>query len=297
MNRLDFHTDGRDWPNRQSSRFVEAAGVKWHVQTLGSGPVLLLLHGTGASTHSWRNIVPFLQTHFTIVMLDLPGHGFSSMASGIGMSLPGMAAGVGALVRALGISPQIVAGHSAGAAILIRMVLDRLVSPRVLISINGALVPFGGTAAPIVSPLAKLMFLNPVAPLFFAWRAQSKDAVRQVLVGTGSAVSDADLELYQRLFQSPGHCEAALSMMARWDLLQLQADLKKLSVSTILVAGERDKAVPPADAERVSQSIADSRVIKVATAGHLAHEEQPETLAAIILEAAAAQDAAQSAVK
>jgi magnesium chelatase accessory protein len=297
MNRLDFQTDGRDWPHRESSRFVEVAGVKWHVQTLGTGPVLLLLHGTGASTHSWRNIVPLLRTRFKIVMLDLPGHGFSSMAEGGGMSLPGMAAGVGALVKALGISPQIVAGHSAGAAVLIRMVLDRLISPEVLISINGALMPFGGTAAPILSPLAKLLFLNPVSPRLFAWRAQSRNAVRQVLVGTGSAVSDADLELYHRLFQSAGHCEAALSMMARWDLRPLQADLKTLSVPTILVAGERDTAVPPADADRVSQSIADSRVIKVATAGHLAHEEQPEILAAIILEAAAAQEAAQSAVK
>lgn len=291
MSRLDFQTDGRDWPNRDQSQFVEAAGVNWHVQTLGTGPVLLLLHGTGASTHSWRHVVPFLQSQFTIVMLDLPGHGFSSMADGDGMSLPGMAKGVGALVRALGVSPEIVAGHSAGAAVLIRMALDRLISPRALISVNGALLPFGGSAAPIMSPLAKLLFLNRFAPRLFAWRAQSNDAVRHVLAGTGSEVRVEDLELYTRLFQSPGHCEAALSMMARWDLRPLRADLKNLRVATVLVTGERDKAVPPADADNVSRAIAGSRVIRVATAGHLAHEEQPEIVAAIILEAAAAQNA------
>ena len=42
---------GRDVP---PSRFVEAAGLRWHVQILGNGPTLLLVHGTGASTHSWR---------------------------------------------------------------------------------------------------------------------------------------------------------------------------------------------------------------------------------------------------
>ena len=49
---LDWATDGRDWPNHAASRFVEAAGMRWHVQVMGSGPALLLLHGTGAATHS-----------------------------------------------------------------------------------------------------------------------------------------------------------------------------------------------------------------------------------------------------
>jgi len=48
------------WPNHEISRMVEAAGMRWHVQQAGSGPVLLLLHGTGASAHSWRDVVPRL---------------------------------------------------------------------------------------------------------------------------------------------------------------------------------------------------------------------------------------------
>lgn len=55
---LAWDRDGRDWPNRAASRFVEVGGIHWHVQQLGQGPVLLLLHGTGAATHSWRDIAP-----------------------------------------------------------------------------------------------------------------------------------------------------------------------------------------------------------------------------------------------
>ncbi len=47
---LDWGEDGRDWPNREASRFIEADDITWHVQIMGAGPVLLLLHGTGAST-------------------------------------------------------------------------------------------------------------------------------------------------------------------------------------------------------------------------------------------------------
>ncbi len=52
--RPDWAVEGRDWPHREASRFVEAAGLRWHVQEFGSpdAPTLLLLHGTGAATHS-----------------------------------------------------------------------------------------------------------------------------------------------------------------------------------------------------------------------------------------------------
>ena len=79
-----------DWPNRTASRYVEAGGLRWHVQSLGdTGPVILLLHGTGAATHSWAGLAPLLATRFRVVAPDLPGHGFSGAAVGAGMSLPG----------------------------------------------------------------------------------------------------------------------------------------------------------------------------------------------------------------
>ena len=61
----------RDWPNAAHSQFVRAAGLDWHVQIMGSGPTLLLLHGTGAATHSWRDLMPFLAEHFTLVVAPI----------------------------------------------------------------------------------------------------------------------------------------------------------------------------------------------------------------------------------
>jgi len=75
--RLIWERDGRDWPNRSASRFVSAAGLRWHVQQFGTGPVALLVHGTGASTHSWRGLAPILAESFSVVAPDLPGHGFT----------------------------------------------------------------------------------------------------------------------------------------------------------------------------------------------------------------------------
>ena len=74
-----WERDGADWPNRSASRFVVASDLTWHVQELGApeAPVLLLLHGTGAATHSWAGLAPLLAPHFRVVALDLPGHGFT----------------------------------------------------------------------------------------------------------------------------------------------------------------------------------------------------------------------------
>lgn len=100
---LVWERDGHDWPNRESSRFVQAGGLRWHVQQLGRGPVMLLIHGTGAATHSWRDLAPLLAQSFTLVSADLPAHAFTETPPARGLSLPGMAASMASLVDALGL--------------------------------------------------------------------------------------------------------------------------------------------------------------------------------------------------
>ena len=60
------------WPHAQHSRFVQAGGIQWHVQVMGQGPCMLLLHGTGSGNFSWRGLLPTLAQHFTVVAPDLP---------------------------------------------------------------------------------------------------------------------------------------------------------------------------------------------------------------------------------
>eukprot|EP01035_Chromulina_nebulosa_P062926 gene62926-86075_t len=93
-----WENDGRDWPNRIASRFLRAGGMRWHVQVMGTGPALLLVHGTGAATHSWRDLAPILAERFTVIAPDLPGHGFSDCPPAHLLSLPAMAQGLASLL-------------------------------------------------------------------------------------------------------------------------------------------------------------------------------------------------------
>jgi magnesium chelatase accessory protein len=285
--RLDWTTHGRDWPLREFSRFVEADGMRWHVQELGAGPVALLLHGTGASTHSWRGLAPLLARSCRVVAMDLPGHGFTGALPRGSASLPRIADAVAALVRTLDATPAIVVGNSAGAAIGARMALDGSVRPRALVSLNGALLPLSGLAGAFFSPVARLLAANSLAATMFSWRAQDPAAVRRLMASTGSSVDARSLELYGRLVRNPGHVDGTLQMMAGWELESLQRDLPRLHVPTLLLVGTNDGTVPPTEADRVRRILGTACIERLQGLGHLAHEEQPQLVADSILRFAA----------
>ena len=280
--RPDWATDGRDWPNRAASRFVRAAGLRWHVQVAGRGPVLLLAHGTGAATHSWRGLLPLLARRFTVVAPDLPGHGFTDTPAGGRLSLPVMARALTELVRALGLPPDLAIGHSAGAPILARMTLDGGIAPRAVIGLNAALMPFEGFAGQVFSPIARLLAGVPVVPWFFARRAAGPGVVERLLRDTGSALDPQGVELYARLVRRPAHVAAALGMMANWDLHPLLRDLRRLKVPLVLLVGGADRTIPPADARRLKAMLPALRVIPLPGLGHLAHEEDPARIAGLV---------------
>lgn len=279
---LSWARDGRDWPHRAASRFVEAGGLSWHVQEMGQGPTLLLLHGTGASTHSWRDLLPLLARDFHVVAPDLPGHGFTEAPERDRLSLPAMARGLTALLGKLGVEPEGIVGHSAGAAIAMQMVLTGAVAPSCLISLNGALLPFKGVASQLFPSVARLLVLNPLVPRLFAWRAGSTEAVTQLLEGMGSRLDARGQDLYQRLFSNRVHVASTLGMMANWDLEALGRSFGRLDLPVLLVVGAGDRAVPPGDARAVAQRLPDARIETLPGAGHLIHEEKPADIAALI---------------
>lgn len=277
---MHWDTEGRDWPNRHASRFVDAAGLRWHLQQfgppLGTAPSIVLLHGTGSSSHSWRDVAPMLGMHYSVLAMDLPGHAFTSApGSAHEQSLPGMARRVSALLDHLQIRPTVIVGHSAGAAVAARMVLDGGVRPSALVSLNGAFLGFGGLAGAVFSPLARLLASGSMAARFFAWQARDPAVVQKLVRSTGSVLDATGMRLYTRLVQSPAHVGAALAMMAHWDLTPLERELPQLTLPVVVVAAENDLTVPAAQAPLVAAKLPQAELVLWPMLGHLAHEESP----------------------
>jgi len=280
--RLSLERDGVDWPNRNASRMVKAGGLRWHFQLMGTGPALLLIHGTGAATHSWRAMAPLLARRFTVLAPDLPGHGFTGSNGSATQSLAGMSRALAALLNELRFAPDIVVGHSAGAAVLAQLCLNDLIEPKLLVALNGALAPFEGLAGHLLPSMAKLLFLNPLASRFFAW-STDRVAASRLLRGTGSEIEGEGVDYYVRLFRNPAHVAGALGMMANWDLHALYRELPRLATRTALIIGEKDKAVSPLAAQTICARMPNAFVERLRGVGHLAHEEQPAVVADLIL--------------
>ena len=293
---LDWERDGKDWPLRQYSRFVDTPRLRWHVQYAphadAQAPTVLLLHGTGASTHSWRDVFPLLGTRYSVLALDFPGHAFSAVPAPADVaslfSLPGMAAGVAQVLAQMGIVPHTIVGHSAGAAVACMLSLDGHVQPQRIVSLNGALLPLDGLAGQLFSPMAKLLAKAPFVPELFSWQAGQPAVLQRLLDGTGSRLDAQGRALYQKLIAQPAHSAGALAMMAHWDLHTFWKRLPALETPLTLIAGEQDLIVPPSVSERAAASLKRQPpppVNRLSGLGHLAHEEQPDTLAQCILHA------------
>lgn len=271
-----------DWPHREHSLFPRTRRVHWHVQVMGTGPELLLLHGTGSASHSWRDLAPLLARRFRVIAPDLPGHGASVVDEPSRLSLFAMVNDLQDLLAALEARPTLVVGHSAGAAIAVRLALDSGMSLRGIVSLNGALLPFGGPVAQLLSPAARMIAKGSWMARACAWRARHPSVMNRLLDSTGSRLDARGRALYAGLARDVRHVAGALSMMAHWDLSNLSRDLARLRVPLDLVVGSGDAMIPPAQAERVAAQTPRATITPMVGFGHLAHEEDPAAVAGIV---------------
>jgi magnesium chelatase accessory protein len=208
-------------------------------------------------------------------VVDLPGHGFSSLAANQGMSMSGMAVSLHALIQTLEVAVDVFIGHSAGAAIAGRMVVDHSLTPQALIGINPAWLPLPGLAGLLFPPTAKLLALTSYVPQWFAKQASSPGMLDKLLESTGSVLDDHGKSLYARLVVDPEHAQGALKMMAAWDLTVGPSMLRQLRCPVHILVGENDRAVPPAQAQQALALLSDGHLERWAGYGHLVHEEVP----------------------
>jgi magnesium chelatase accessory protein len=274
---MDWTRDGADWPNRDHSRFVDVRPHRWHVQIAGDGPDLLLLHGSGGATQSLRGLFPALARDWRVIAPDLPGQGFTRQGARLRLGLDPTAEDLWTLMDHLGAAPTVAAGHSAGAAIALRMAEMRPL--RGIVGINAALGAFEGIAGWLFPIMAKVLALNPLIPPIFARTARSEKRVRELIASTGSRIDDEGMALYRRLIGDAGHVDGTLAMMSQWRLDGLVARLPRIAVPTLFLVGDRDGTVPPDVSRRAAERMPDAGVESLGPYGHLVHEEVPDLVA------------------
>ena len=123
-----------DLPEGTESHFVRVHGIRIHYITMGQGPLVILLHGWPETSYEWREVMPLLAAHFTLVAPDLRGLGVSEKTHG-GYDKKTIAGDIAALIKHFGKGPAIIVGHDMGGkvAYILALLHPELVSKLVLV--------------------------------------------------------------------------------------------------------------------------------------------------------------------
>lgn len=257
------------------------------MQETGSGPTLLLLHGAGGSTHSFRDIIPLLAETHHVVAIDLPGQGFTKLGARHRCGLNEMAQDIEKLCDQESWQPSAILGHSAGGALALRLT-QTMRSPQgqipKIIGINPALDNFKGLAGVLFPVMAKILAALPYTAQFFSAASANPARIEALIKSTGSSLAPDGLELYRLLVADRNHVDATLLMMAQWNLDQLSESLHTIDAQTIFIVGDQDGAVPPAVSHTAAALMRHATIIEIAGKGHLVHEEAPESVTRHVLQ-------------
>jgi magnesium chelatase accessory protein len=178
------------------------------------------------------------------------------------------------LLVGIAFQPDVIGGHSAGAAIAVQMALGHC-NPSGLVSINGAFLPFGSVAAPIFSKAAGWLAKAQLFQQATALHGYFRRPITKLLAETGSHPDEQMIHAYQRLMRRPEHIRGTLQMMAAWDLKPLTSQLSALRTPIELVVCANDKTVSPWQSQRLAELVVNATLTEIPGLGHLGHEEQP----------------------
>ncbi|MGZ8708166.1 MAG: alpha/beta fold hydrolase [Gaiellaceae bacterium] len=252
-----------------------AAGV--HAYAGGSGSPVVLLHGLGGSAANWVRVFPGLVARHRVVALDLPGHGGSPTLSR-GAGVGDFATAVAGALDELDTGPALVAGHSFGGHVALRLALQRpdLVAGLLLVSAAGIST---GTAAArryvtFTTRLRPVKLMQPFALRFGARAGFRRAILRPWFVADADALPAEALRGLVRDSRVHGGIGVAGAAMTRDDL---RVDIGAIGCPAIVVWGARDLQLPVADGMELARRLGAPRRV-VADCGHLVLVERPEAI-------------------
>jgi pimeloyl-ACP methyl ester carboxylesterase len=257
---------------------VNVGGWRLHVRDTGpkTAPAVILLHGFGASLHTWEAWAQALGTDHRVIRFDLPGSG---------LSWPDPAGDYGdartmqlliALMDRLGVQRASLLGNSIGGRIAWRFAAahPERVEKLVLVSPDGFASPgFEYGKAPAVPFVLKAMRYALPAPVL---RMNLAPAYADPAV-----LTDTLATRYHDLMLAPGARDAMLARMAQTVLVDPLPLLRSIKAPTLLLWGERDAMIPFANSADYLKAIPGSRLVALPGVGHLPQEEAPGSVAAV----------------
>jgi pimeloyl-ACP methyl ester carboxylesterase len=254
-------------------------GVDLYYQTYGTGRPLLMLHGFGASSFSWRHLIqPFSRTH-QLILLDLKGFGKSPKPSDNLYGVQNHADLIYDFILKKNLHDLTLVGHSLGGAVAlltaIKLMDEKKGRLRSLILIDAAAFR---QDLPAFIDILRMPILGPLAVSFLS----DKSKVRLILKKAyfdDSKITEDQITAYAIPLGTPGG-EAALLKTARKivppNIDRITRRYLEIKVPVLIIWGREDEIVPVQVGKKLHQALPNSKLIVIDKCGHIPHEEKPE---------------------
>lgn len=261
------------------SKFIEVDGLRVHYRDRGSGPAMVLLHGSNSSLFTWEGWTAQLISDHRVIALDLPGHGLTGPDIRARYSPRAMAEVVDAFVAKLGVARFVLAGNSMGGGVAWNYTLAHPQKVEQLI-----LVDSHGWPREEPRPFGFRMYATPILGSLARWFTPRFLIARSVrdTYGEPARVTPALIDTYEDFLLRDGNREATRQRFLLPPDNAASARIGEIRAPTLILWGGRDRWILPKYAQRFAGAIAGSQLVVFDALGHIPMEEDPATTVAVV---------------
>lgn len=255
---------------KKNSRFVQVDGTFVHYVDEGEGIPIILLHGTGASLHSWDLWAERLKNRYRVLRITLPGFGLSGPHFDKKYKIKDYVNLLENFVEKIGVKKFHLVGNSLGGSIawLYSSFYDKKVNKLVLINSSG----FELDEVPFVIKIARNKYLNflikKTSPKFLV-----KKSLKEVYYDD-KLISKSIIDRYYKLNLREGNRQAFIDR-SLVDYTDHTSRLKKIKSKTLILWGQNDDWINVKFAQKFKTMIKGSKVTIMNKTGHIPMEERP----------------------
>lgn len=267
---------------------TDAGAVRLAYRDRGKGRPIVLLHGFGASSYTWRHIEPELvKWGHRVLTVDLKGFGLSDKPPDEKYSIFNQADLISAFIRQLQLTDATIIGHSLGGGVALVLALDKNPDVRRRIS---RLVLIDSIAysqnIPIAFNILRTPVLGQISSRLVPIEVQTRVALKLAFYDDSKFTSE-DVKEYADALKDKGSRHAMIQTARQIlpeNLPELSARYRTITLPTLIIWCDHDKVIKPNIGLRLHNNLPNSTFRVIRECGHLPQEEKPEeTLRALQL--------------
>lgn len=266
----------------EESRFIEVDGITVHYKEFGEGDrTIILLHGFGASTFSWREVTGPLSQSFRVITYDRPAFGLTERpmpgdwTGRSPYSTASQAQMIIDMMDQLGVNQAVLVGNSAGGTVATTAALAYPERVSALVLVDAAVYTSGGVPS-WLNPLLSLPQVDHLGPLLVRSIARKGDDFLRSAWHDPALLSEAVYAGYHLPLQAENWDRGLWELTKTYQANDLPVQLKNLTMPVLVITGDDDRIIPTADSLRLAQEIPGAQLAVMPACGHVPQEECPQ---------------------